>query len=491
MEKQPGFVPKLTLEEMALRKSVVLFWSEIDILTLIEEFPFKTMFGKWKLWQETVEYKVKDKISKLVFPESLKRRMNLLVTPIGLQIPEWVNFMEQFFSDSRENLNIQLLKQLCWTSAGVLDYKKTAESLVRLRTLDVVKRFKIACGHCLVDSLPVVWKELPEEYKDVFFQIKLNNIFLFWGDDKLLQFYWAYVLNGEEYKLLERYASFHNYACFSSADRGNKAATEYFFQKITNEERRSFFSSDFHCLLERFLDTRSPFDFPKEECTDVTFYLLSQMTPGEQMQVLRDFPGYLFRIFLHWPWQDLFLDKTDLIWNFLPEGSTYNDLLHHITFKIQFSEYYFPELFQEFFRRSPSDFKKYFVNQECLGKTLFCTFLYNEDKETVRAILRNIDVEDRVRLVSCFGVFYGLDSVLGWKGQHLVELCVREAYPSKEDRERLKEVYMRYLKENEPSGVFCRRRKWQRFFESLDEADASCLNKRISEDDTVTRAKRL
>ncbi|GBO01819.1 hypothetical protein AVEN_26823-1 [Araneus ventricosus] len=488
MEKQAGFVPKLTLEEMALRKSVVHFWSEIDILSLIEKFPFKTMPGKWKLWQETVEYKVKDKISKLVFPESLKRRMNLLVTPIGLQIPEWVNFMAQFLSDSREDLDIQLLKQLCWTSAGALDYKKTAESLVRLRTLDVVKRFKIACEHCLVDSLPVVWEELPDEYKSGFLKINLNNI---WGIDKLMQLYWVYALKGEEYKLLERYASFHNCAFLSSAYRGNKVATEYFFEKITNEERRSFFSSNFHCVLEGFLGFPSPFDFPKEECTDVLFYLLSQMHHGEQMQVLRDYPGYIFRIFLHWPWQDLFLDKTALIWNFLPEGSTYNDLLRHITFKIKFSEYYFPELFQEFFGRSPVDFRKYFLNQECLGNTtLFCTFLYNEDEETVRAILRNIDVEDRVRLVSCLKVFYCLDSVLGRKGQDVVELCVREACPSKEDRERVKEVYMRYLKENEPSGVFCRR-KWQRFFESLDEADASCLNKRISEDETVTRAKRL
>ncbi|GBO04749.1 hypothetical protein AVEN_255464-1 [Araneus ventricosus] len=127
--------------------------------------------------------------------------------------------------------------------------------------------------------------------------------------------------------------------------------------------------------------------------TDVLCYLLSQITPEQQMQVLRDCPGHVFQIFLHWPWQDLFLEKTDLIWNFLPAGSTYDDLLHHIRVKIRFSNYYFPELFQEFFRRNPSDFRKHFVNQDCLG----------------------------------------------WKNQNLVELCVREAYPSKEDWERLKE----------------------------------------------------
>ncbi|GBM66487.1 hypothetical protein AVEN_112515-1 [Araneus ventricosus] len=120
MEKQPCFVPKLSLEEMAPRKSVVYFWSEADTLALIEKFPFKGHF--WsdinKIWQEKVEDKVKDKISKLVFPESLKRRMNLIAKPVGLQIPEWKKFMEQCLCDSRESLDMHLLKELCWTSAG-------------------------------------------------------------------------------------------------------------------------------------------------------------------------------------------------------------------------------------------------------------------------------------------------------------------------------------------------------------------------------------
>ncbi|GBO28984.1 hypothetical protein AVEN_64205-1 [Araneus ventricosus] len=251
---------------------------------------------------------------------------------------------------------MHLLKEPCWTSAGALDYEKTAKKLVSLETIDAVKRFKIACGHCLVDSSPVVWKELPEEYKSYL----LNNRFISLEKDTLLQFYWGCVLNGEECELLETHIDF--------------------IVKILHPQQ------------------------------------------AEQMQVLRDLPGHLFRIFLHWPWQDLFLEKTDLIWNFLPAVSTYDDLLHHIRLKIRFSNYYFPELFQEFFRRSPSDFRKHFANQDCLGKTLFSEFLNNEDKESVKVILRNIDVEDRVRLVSCLGVFECIDSLFGWMDQNLVEL---------------------------------------------------------------------
>ncbi|GBO37039.1 hypothetical protein AVEN_25018-1 [Araneus ventricosus] len=76
--------------------------------------------------------------------------------------------MEQSLCDSRENLDMHLLKQLCWASAGKLDYGETAEKLVSLQTFDVVKRFKMGGGHCLVDSLPVVWKELLEGFKSIF-----------------------------------------------------------------------------------------------------------------------------------------------------------------------------------------------------------------------------------------------------------------------------------------------------------------------------------
>ncbi|GBO04748.1 hypothetical protein AVEN_255463-1 [Araneus ventricosus] len=150
--------------------------------------------------------------------------MNLIAKPVGLQIPEWKKFMEQCLCDSRESLDMHLLKELCWTSAGALDYEKTAKKIVSLETIDVVKRFKIACGHCLVDSLPVVWKELPEEYKSWL----LNNRFISLEKDTLLQFYWGCVLNGEEYELLETRLDFHREAFASSTNRCNKAAADYF-----------------------------------------------------------------------------------------------------------------------------------------------------------------------------------------------------------------------------------------------------------------------
>ncbi|CAL1298812.1 unnamed protein product, partial [Larinioides sclopetarius] len=41
MDKQLNFVLKLSLEEMALRRVVINFWSDMDVLSQFEAFPFK------------------------------------------------------------------------------------------------------------------------------------------------------------------------------------------------------------------------------------------------------------------------------------------------------------------------------------------------------------------------------------------------------------------------------------------------------------------
>ncbi|GBN75167.1 hypothetical protein AVEN_272728-1 [Araneus ventricosus] len=226
MEKQHSFVLKVSLVEMALRRVVVHFWNEIDILALIDEFEFKEHSGFDFLYvlQETVEVKIKNKISKLIFPETLKRRLNLIVRPIGLQIVQWKNCMEQYIGDSGENLS--LLKQLCWTSAGALAYKETAQNLVRLKTIDIVDSFIIACTYCLADSLPAIWEELPEEYTWHFCDNLLDT-----ADEETL----IYILKGEDTKVLERQPYFYLNSFEFSTRRGNKAATEYFLQKLFDE----------------------------------------------------------------------------------------------------------------------------------------------------------------------------------------------------------------------------------------------------------------
>ncbi|GBN76752.1 hypothetical protein AVEN_113086-1 [Araneus ventricosus] len=100
-------------------------------------------------------------------------------------------------------------------------------------------------------------------------------------------------------------------------------------------------------------------------------------------------------------------------------------------------------------------------------------FFASEDSESIEVMFRNVDAADRVKLVihrCALELFFNYMCRDGWQ---MVEVCLREPALSKEDRERLKKAFVEYLEIDETQLI-----KWEnwmikRFFEILDETDAS------------------
>ncbi|GBN34438.1 hypothetical protein AVEN_213976-1 [Araneus ventricosus] len=491
MEKQLNLVSKLSLNEMALRRVVINLWFESDISAAVgrpRNIEFAITYGA--VWGKDI-IEVKERVSRLVLPESLKKRMMDLVRPVRTEIRKWKLFHEHILNDiSNEEFDMRILEQLCWTCTGAVDYRKTAVELVCLEMLDVEKRYRLACLYCLEDYIPVLWVELPEKYKSRFNE----EIYPLPENVVHLEYYWASVLKGEEFKLNDilprefvdvssTYQSYFNY----SACKGSKAATEYFFQKLTVEERDSALFITLCEALGRYRSLCLPGHKDEKPISDVLCYLLSLMAHEQRMQFFKNQPSGCLMCFLDWPLAELFLDIADIIWNFLPE-SQYEHVLDRLSDNISSSNmcHYLPDLFQKFFMRSPINFRKLFVDRECQGRmfTFFTEFIYFEDTETIKVVLRNLDSDDRMRLVTDLK-FCKLLSFLMFRDKwHLVELCVLEAVRSKEDWEILKEAYM-------TSAFHCREGNWKRFFEWFDGIGASASSTKCSEDETLTKAKRL
>ncbi|GBM32172.1 hypothetical protein AVEN_136723-1 [Araneus ventricosus] len=480
MEKQPSFVLKLSLEEMALRRVVVNLWNESDSLYTNQNFLIKVLgqpllsnMKDKERWRDLLEGRVKVEVWNLVLPDSLKKKMMHLVRPIGYQILRWKISYKEF--------DAAIPEKLCWTFTGAVDNRRTAEKVVRLEKFDVVKRYELACSFCLDDYLPLLWEELPKEIKKDFC-LRFDHS----TAEVPLEVYWAYVLKGEKslldsvaskkFEQLDRFSSFHQCAFLSSARAGNKAATEYFFQQLTSEERdSSLIRAVYDVVAKRrdFCFGIRRFDI-QENVSDTLCYLLTVVAPEQQIQVLKEHPYQVLRCFLDWPKQDLFLDIADLIRTFLPE-SDYGILINDITRDIKNAGYYFPNLIQKFFLLSPTEFRKHFVCALC---SFFPEFLYDEDTETLKVFFRNVDPECRARLVlnSQFCRFLG-DLIL--KGDwNLVKVCVREASLSKENKEKLKEGLLNEFRPRSREGKIIRsKRKLTRFFECLEETEVSASDK--------------
>ncbi|GBN53696.1 hypothetical protein AVEN_98751-1 [Araneus ventricosus] len=481
MEKRLDCDIVLSLEEITLRRVVTYLWN-VSIFDSGEKLRY--------IW-DIVEGEVKDKVSKLLLPESLKNRMMNLVRPIGSDILNWQVYHEDNLIDAREVFDLHILQQLRRTCRGAIDYRRTAEELVRLEMFDIKKRFELACSYCLEDTIPLLWRELSEEDKESFLRISC------WTE---LMCYWASIVTGEESYLdrilaqhLRSPSSFYYVAFKLSARYGNKAATEYFFQKLADEERES---SSFFAVVDAAMDARflnlciTSLKCSTENVSDVLCYLLSVMSTEEQMQVFKKYPCKLLTCLLDWPFENL-LDIADLCWSFLLEKD-HARLLSNIHENIRTSDYYLPNSFQKFFLRSPSDFRKLFVERECPSCSLFSEFLHAEDTETIKVIFRNIDAADRASLVFSEHICKVLSNFILRGRWHIVEVCIREATLSKEDRETLKGA-LRYFTSRiaRRLPVEWRRQNLKRCFEILDEIDASSANKRSAGDETLTRVKKL
>ncbi|CAL1286322.1 unnamed protein product [Larinioides sclopetarius] len=448
MEEQLNLVSKLSLSEMALRRVVISLWNESDIPAEIERagnFVWKTRGS----FEPKFINEVEKKVSKLLIPELLKKRMLDVVEPLRIEISKWQWLHRHcFIRISHTKLDMNIYKQLCWTCTGAIDYRKTAEKLVRLKTLSIKKRYRLACVYCLEDCIPVLWMDLPEKYKSRFNHDVHPSLYRTY----YLEYYWASVLKGEEFRLNDiipgefvntssTYLSLFTY----SACKGGKDATEYFFQKLTAEEKSSAL---FRIVCDAFGRFKNVFWWSYNDQLElrsgVLFYLLSLLNREEQMQIFKQHPSICLNCFLDWPWQDLLLGIADTIWNFLPEDQ-YGDVLERLFRNgvIFGTGYYLPELFRNFFMHSPVEFKKGYVDCEISYSVRFLSeFLEAEDIETIKVVLGNVESGDRIRLLSHSSICSLFLLMIDQGAGHLVKLCIDAAELSKEERMIIKRNYM-------------------------------------------------
>ncbi|GBN15516.1 hypothetical protein AVEN_52275-1 [Araneus ventricosus] len=490
----------LSLKDMAIRRLASVLFKESNILASISNFHCKFSLCD-EVWRETVEDKLPDEISKLGLPKSLTKLLIDTVKPMGLQVGRWKEFHEEYLHDSHGeeiHFDVPILEKLRWTTAGAVDYRKTAEELVRSDVIDIVKRYKLSCLYCMEDYIPMFWKELPKDNKRYFCR-KTERCFQSGGLG--LEFWWPYIIKGQESNLdnltrsyRRNQITFHQYAFQCSAEKGNKTAVEYFFQQLTHGEKEVSLMSATRSLLtydyttRNYLDREDDKEFPSVTFSELLSYLLSVMTPDQQMRIFQEQPCEILEWFLEWPFQDIFTEIADLIWDFLPERD-YNFVLRRIHGQFKDSDYYCLKLFQEFFLRIPSDFWKSFVDRQCEFDSPFYTILLEQDIKALEIIFKCLDAGARARLVfsePALETFHYCISIGKWD---VVEVCIREASLSQEDRKRLKEAFTGYLTSIGEGAMKLKTRKWSRFFHLLDNTNDPI--KRCSEDRRKPKKEKL
>ncbi|GFR11651.1 ANK_REP_REGION domain-containing protein [Trichonephila clavata] len=484
------FVP--SPEHKTLVEAAIKLWNEDDVRSLVSRFYFPLILSKRMSEWQKIENKVVEKVSKLPLAKPLKEKLLCFIRPVGLQILTWVDF-----HDNRFSFVTMLPDEFFWTPQGTIDKKKTAEALIKDESLDITKRYKLACIYCLKSDVDGLWNNIPEDQKKSFYSEKDP------GDVRQqgLVILWTYDIKKEVTKLDNmiakrwRKCTPYQYAFEYAALGGNKAATEHFLQKLTPKEREeSLVRTAGYVAKKRYGSVSNRTDFPKEHYTDVLCFLLSQMNEEQQAKVFRSYPYEVLKCFLDWPWQSFFMEMAKRMWTFLPEES-YDCLLRVITSKAKvvdgYKDYNYQKLFGEFWQQSPISYKRYVIN-ECTDGSLLSNLFEVEDRENITLIVKDATLTEKEELIFS-DIGEDICTRLIFRGNwNLVRFFVGECISSKEKiielREEFKERNSRYYSKEEFAE---KEDTWNKFFQLLDDLIQKDDKKRSMEEENSSPAKRL
>ncbi|GIX99037.1 uncharacterized protein CDAR_519011 [Caerostris darwini] len=416
----------------------------------------------------------KGKSLEIIITQTDERGNITLIPPVGSEILKWKYFHDEFLN--KKLFEFFLTRKLCWTSLGTIDYKKTAELLVRGPELDLVKRYKLACVYCLRDDIQSLWESLSEKDQNLFYNEEDANKV---GQQTLIVL-WTYIIKGEERKLNnlikadENNFTLNQYAFKFAALTGNKIATKYFFQRLTFEEREK-------CLLRIAQNVA----YKRTTCTvmycfnsefhrrcfsDVLGYLLNRLNREQQRQIFQNHAYQILSCFQDWPWQDLFLQTAEHMWNFLSEGYHYSILLDRLIENRDKCGYKYQEIFGKYWLQSPSTFKDYMINRQCsISGFLFDLFKF-EDIENIKLVLRDASAFDKERLISSSTGVRMCHKFIIRDQWPLLQLFIQECMLSSEAVVKLKQGFEEFLKSIYRIGqIKWRKGKWDRFYQILDD----------------------
>lgn len=426
------FVLKPSLKHIALVNIVVSLWNQDDIKALIANLNFP-LYIRDEDWQK-IEDRVIEKVPQLLIPSLLKEKLVCFVKPIGLQIAEWIQH-----NCKRFHILVNVSTEICWTSHGTIDRKKTAEMLINDENIDISCRFRLAYVYCLEDNIPELWKKMSEDLKGSI----LDGSSL-WTYERTLVSLWTHAI-----KQYERHNELFSYQIeFESYARdGNKAAAAYFLQKLSPTEREQVLVRTAKCVSD----------------ADVLCFLLLQMNREQQAEIFQSIPYKILVLFLDWPFQAFFKETTNFVWEFL-YGWHYVALLERIVGKIKSGckDWNYKKLFTEFLQKNPNT---HFITNKSVNDRLLSLLLQIEDKEITHIFLRNASPAVKNKLM-CGNItrhiFLSYSLGNDWD---LLEIFIQEFLSSKDEIIRFKEE----LETNEmslykdyPIEIKCR---WNKLFE--------------------------
>ncbi|KAF8789808.1 hypothetical protein HNY73_007718 [Argiope bruennichi] len=411
---------RLSLEDISLRKVAVLLVSD----------PVKYMSSTTVVYRDGEERiklnheLFKSIVAELCLAESMREPLVNLLNPIFMETYKWLKYHGEFLKSKHSSFDcLEYLKHLQWTHIGTVNYRKTAEAMIRDEMLDIDRRFKLACLYCLDEDIQNLWHKLsPLSKKRFYNKGRFPRCYL---TEEIIIF-WTCILKGRVDKLenllarrVGNYSSIYQQAFEYFANSGYETATRYFFEKLTCEEKDASLVRTAKSVAGCVNPSFQPFN-------DVFCYLLSEMNTEQFQNVLENSSYAILRSFLDWPRLDAFPEVAQLALPYFGEDD-YDQLHFFLSQKFKYV-YNSAKLFRNLFLITPKVFRHstYYLDD----------FFERKDTEMIKFMFRNMDPEETLELVLSRKALHNCYEQIREGKLDFVEFFIRESRLSKEDRER-------------------------------------------------------
>ncbi|KAG8191714.1 hypothetical protein JTE90_008779 [Oedothorax gibbosus] len=274
---------------------------------------------------------------------------------------------------------------------------------------------------------------------------------------------------------------------------GNKAATEYFLQKLTSREREeSLVRSTGYVAKRRCVSARNRTDHPKEHYADVLCFLLSQKDEEQQTEVFKNYPYKVLKCFLDRPWQNFFMQTANRMWDCL-SGEDCNLFLREMANKVKegHKDYDYQMLFEEFWQQSPDAHKRYVID-ECASGFLLSKLFEIKDEKNIKLILKDATLIEKKKLIFCDrGQDICQDLIYGDKWD-LLKFFIRECISSRNKMIKFKEEFKERITWCCSKEELARNKdKLNKFLQLLDDFICGYDKRKCVEEGNSSPAKRL
>lgn len=374
-----------SLKRIALVKTAILLWNGIQSE---QSRTFEQFSERWR----EIETRIKVKVLFLQLPKVLEGEMKSFVKPIGFQILKWL-----FSHQDIIPLSIALINKFYWTHQGTIDRKKTARCLFihGHKGIPAAVRFNIACTYCLTDDIPVLWNEMTPNVRRRFGASRTFTDFL--------STFWTYRILGDTgtvNRLIRTGIGHNDYGLYPSlfllsTESGNVVASEFFFKKLSEEERNDVMVSTATDLaVSRYIGPDGVNDVKESHYSDVLVFLLSVMNDEERIEVFESDPSSVLFCLADWPFQDVLIPAMTLAYEFLLKDAVHRvaeahfEVLESIVHKESKDSgtYIYNRLFTQIWNLMPENIKEYVASDDSCEYLLLKLF-WLKDQTNILLIL--------------------------------------------------------------------------------------------------------